>query len=156
MSRPPHPPRLYNSNYTWRRVQIMKLLVMQFSPPSRHSIPRTDTMKFKRYTSPGILHSPIVPTATTRLRARMRSCGIRGGHIGIRECLLGVRRGSLQDSQPTDCSALIVIRGRYKRPLTGPSSIPPQRNNEKKNEPGGINSHSPYAVTLSLYLLRGP
>jgi hypothetical protein len=37
MSRPPHPPRLYNS--TWRRVQIMKLLVMQFSPPSRHSIP---------------------------------------------------------------------------------------------------------------------
>jgi hypothetical protein len=27
MSRPPHPPRLYNSNYTWRRVQIMKLLV---------------------------------------------------------------------------------------------------------------------------------
>jgi hypothetical protein len=29
MSRPPHPPRLYNSNYTWGRVQIMKLLVMQ-------------------------------------------------------------------------------------------------------------------------------
>jgi hypothetical protein len=28
MSRPPHPPRLYNSNYTWQRVQIMKLLIM--------------------------------------------------------------------------------------------------------------------------------
>jgi hypothetical protein len=39
MSRQPHPPRLYNSNYTWRRVQIMRLLVMQLSPPSRHSIP---------------------------------------------------------------------------------------------------------------------
>jgi hypothetical protein len=39
MSRPPHPPRLYNSNYTSRRVQIMKLLVMQLSPPSGHSIP---------------------------------------------------------------------------------------------------------------------
>jgi hypothetical protein len=26
MSCPPHPPRLYNYNYTWRRVQIMKLL----------------------------------------------------------------------------------------------------------------------------------
>jgi hypothetical protein len=39
MSRPPHPPRLYNSNYTWRRVQIMKLFVMQLSPPSRHYIP---------------------------------------------------------------------------------------------------------------------
>jgi hypothetical protein len=38
MSRLPHPPRLYNSNYTWRRVQIMKFLVMQLSPPSRHSI----------------------------------------------------------------------------------------------------------------------
>jgi hypothetical protein len=39
MSRSPHPRPLYNSNYTWRRVQIMKLLVMQLSPPSRHSIP---------------------------------------------------------------------------------------------------------------------
>jgi hypothetical protein len=39
MSCPPHPPRLDNSNYTWRRVQIMKLLDVQFSPPSRHSIP---------------------------------------------------------------------------------------------------------------------
>jgi hypothetical protein len=39
MFRPHHPPRIYNSNYTWRRVQIMKLLFMQFSPPSRHSIP---------------------------------------------------------------------------------------------------------------------
>jgi hypothetical protein len=26
MSRPPHPPRLYNSNYTWRRVQILKTM----------------------------------------------------------------------------------------------------------------------------------
>jgi hypothetical protein len=36
---PPHPPRLYNFNYTWRREHIMKLLVMQLSPPSSHSIP---------------------------------------------------------------------------------------------------------------------
>jgi hypothetical protein len=39
MYRPPHPPRLYNSNHTWRWEQIMKLLIMQFSPPSHHSIP---------------------------------------------------------------------------------------------------------------------
>jgi hypothetical protein len=39
MSRLPHPPRLYNSNYTWRRVQIMKLLVMQFSPLSHQFAP---------------------------------------------------------------------------------------------------------------------
>jgi hypothetical protein len=29
---PSHPPRLHYSNYTWRRLQIMKLFVMQFSP----------------------------------------------------------------------------------------------------------------------------
>jgi hypothetical protein len=29
-----HPPWLGNSNYTWRRVQVMKLLIMQFSPTS--------------------------------------------------------------------------------------------------------------------------
>jgi hypothetical protein len=39
MSRSSLPPRLDNSNYTWRRVQIMQLFVMQFSLPSRHSIP---------------------------------------------------------------------------------------------------------------------
>jgi hypothetical protein len=32
------PIRLDNSNYTWRRVQIMRLLVIQLSPPSRHFI----------------------------------------------------------------------------------------------------------------------
>jgi hypothetical protein len=30
---PPHPPWLDYSNYTWRRVQAMKLLIMQFSLP---------------------------------------------------------------------------------------------------------------------------
>jgi hypothetical protein len=44
MFRPPHPPRLYNSNYTWRRVQIMKLLVV----PHRSSIDnfKHDTPRF--------------------------------------------------------------------------------------------------------------
>jgi hypothetical protein len=32
MPHPSHPPRLHYSNYTWRRVQIRKLFVMQFSP----------------------------------------------------------------------------------------------------------------------------
>jgi hypothetical protein len=39
MPRPLRPPWLDFSNYTWRRVKITKLLVMQFSPPSRHFIP---------------------------------------------------------------------------------------------------------------------
>jgi hypothetical protein len=29
----------YHSNYTWWRVQIMKLLIMRYSPPSCHFIP---------------------------------------------------------------------------------------------------------------------
>jgi hypothetical protein len=39
MARPSHPPQLDHSNYTLRRVQIMKLLVIQFSPFFRHLIP---------------------------------------------------------------------------------------------------------------------
>jgi hypothetical protein len=35
---PSHHPRLHHSNYTWRRVQIMKLFIMQFSPFSCHFI----------------------------------------------------------------------------------------------------------------------
>jgi hypothetical protein len=39
MPRPSHPPWLHHSTFTERRVQTTKLLVMQFSPPSRHFIP---------------------------------------------------------------------------------------------------------------------
>jgi hypothetical protein len=39
-----HPPRFDHSNYTWWRVQITKLLVMQFSPPSCHFIPLLSTL----------------------------------------------------------------------------------------------------------------
>jgi hypothetical protein len=39
MSCPFHHPQLDHSKYTWRKVQITKLLVMQISPPSRHLIP---------------------------------------------------------------------------------------------------------------------
>jgi hypothetical protein len=35
---PSHAPWLDHSNYTWRRVQVMKLLIMQFSPTSCHFI----------------------------------------------------------------------------------------------------------------------
>jgi hypothetical protein len=38
ISCPSHPPWLYHSNYIWRRVLVMKLLIMQFSPISRHFI----------------------------------------------------------------------------------------------------------------------
>jgi hypothetical protein len=36
----PHcPPRHDHAEYTWGRVQITELLVMQFSPPCHHFIP---------------------------------------------------------------------------------------------------------------------
>jgi hypothetical protein len=35
---PSHPPWLDHSNYTWWRVQVMKLLIMQLSPTSCHFI----------------------------------------------------------------------------------------------------------------------
>jgi hypothetical protein len=38
ISCPSHPPLLDHSNYTWRRVQVVKLLIMQFSPTFRHLI----------------------------------------------------------------------------------------------------------------------
>jgi hypothetical protein len=38
-AQPSHSPRLDYSNYTWRRVQIIKLLVMQFFPFSRYVFP---------------------------------------------------------------------------------------------------------------------
>jgi hypothetical protein len=53
MPRPSHPPRLYSSNYTWRKVQIMKLLIMQFYPSSCHLIsPRS------RYSLHPLLNHP--------------------------------------------------------------------------------------------------
>jgi hypothetical protein len=39
MPSPSHPDRLDYSNYTWRRVQITKVNILQLSPPSRHIIP---------------------------------------------------------------------------------------------------------------------
>jgi hypothetical protein len=38
MPRPPHPPRLVYSSYTWRRVQITKLLIIQFGKFIVHSL----------------------------------------------------------------------------------------------------------------------
>jgi hypothetical protein len=55
MPLPSHPPRLDHSNYTWRRVQIMKLLVMQFSPFSRHLISLRSKCSPRR---PALKHPP--------------------------------------------------------------------------------------------------
>jgi hypothetical protein len=45
---------LYHSNYTWRRVEVMKLLVMQISPPSRHVV----TLRSKHSRQDPVLKHP--------------------------------------------------------------------------------------------------
>jgi hypothetical protein len=55
---PSHPPWLDHSNYTGRRVKVTKLLIMQFSPTSRHFIslwskysPQCPVLKYPQSTS---------------------------------------------------------------------------------------------------------
>jgi hypothetical protein len=53
MPHPFHRLQLDYSNYIWWKVQIMKLLVMQFSPPSHHLIPpRYPVLKHPEYVPP--------------------------------------------------------------------------------------------------------
>jgi hypothetical protein len=40
---PVHPPCLDHSHNTWRRVEVMKLILMQFPPTSYHIIPLRST-----------------------------------------------------------------------------------------------------------------
>jgi hypothetical protein len=53
---PSHPPWLDHSNYTWRALQVMKFLIMHFSPTSYHFIalrskcsPQTPLMSESKY-----------------------------------------------------------------------------------------------------------
>jgi hypothetical protein len=48
MTRPSHPSWLDHSNYTWRRVQVVKLLIMQFSPISCRFVPLWFWASFSR------------------------------------------------------------------------------------------------------------
>jgi hypothetical protein len=49
---PFHLPWLDHSNYTWRRLQIMKLLIMKFSPTFCHFIP----LRSKYSQNPALKH----------------------------------------------------------------------------------------------------
>jgi hypothetical protein len=66
MARPFHPPRLDHSNYTWRRVQITKLLVMQCSPPSRHFIPLRSKYSAEQ---PVLIHNSLCSFVNVRNQA---------------------------------------------------------------------------------------
>jgi hypothetical protein len=57
---PSHPPWLYHSNYTWRRVQVMKLLIMQFSPTESY-------VKEKKKSCPSRKQNPIRPARSLSL-----------------------------------------------------------------------------------------
>jgi hypothetical protein len=66
---PSHRPRLDHSNYTWGRVQISKLLIMQFSPPSHHFIslcskysPQRSVLKYTSVYIPPLMSETKFPT----------------------------------------------------------------------------------------------
>jgi hypothetical protein len=61
-----------------------------------------------------------LPTAETRVRAQVRSCGICGGQSGTGACFLRVHRFPLPFLlPPTTPHSSSVIRGWYYRPISG-------------------------------------
>jgi hypothetical protein len=54
---PSHLPWLVHSNYTWWRIQVLKLLIMQFSPTSCHFIPLRSKFVFRETKIGELLHS---------------------------------------------------------------------------------------------------
>jgi hypothetical protein len=59
---PSHPPLLDHSNYIWRRVQVMKRLIMQFSPISHHCI----SLRSKYSPQHSLLKHPLSCNNTSR------------------------------------------------------------------------------------------
>jgi hypothetical protein len=56
-----HPPRLHHSNYTRRTVQVMELLIMQFSSTSYHFIPlRSKYLPQHRSQTPSVYVPPLM------------------------------------------------------------------------------------------------
>jgi hypothetical protein len=51
---PSHPPWLDHCNYSWRRVQVMTLLIMQLSPTSSHFI----SLRSKYFPQQSVLKHP--------------------------------------------------------------------------------------------------
>jgi hypothetical protein len=81
---PSHPPWLDHSNYTWRRVQVMKLVVMQFSPTSCHFI------KFLKNNTNNVFRNRIKRLKFTLETGRYVSYRIRRARKTA-SCLLGSR-----------------------------------------------------------------
>jgi hypothetical protein len=94
MSRPPHPPRLYNSNYTWWRVQIWKLhfnitlqnvSLFEFSYRNLGTIVASWSATFvsTAFFKKGVRNSMIAPTCQSILgNFRCDSLGYKGFRIG--------------------------------------------------------------------------
>jgi hypothetical protein len=58
---PSHPSSLDHSNYTWRRVQVMKLLIMQFSPTAIANIKSVQTAGFSYNCNESLMHEKYKP-----------------------------------------------------------------------------------------------
>jgi hypothetical protein len=66
MPSPSHPPWFHHSNYTWRRIQVMKLLIMQFSPTSYHYTIINGYVLYQCI----LIHPSIYPTSCFHLEHR--------------------------------------------------------------------------------------
>jgi hypothetical protein len=65
-----------------------------------------------------------LPTAGSRVRARVKSCNVCGGQSGTGAGFLRVLRFVLPLIHPTNCSTIITIitQGWYSRPINGRSN----------------------------------
>jgi hypothetical protein len=111
MARPSHPPRLDYSNYTWRRVQITKLLVVQFSPVTSSLF------------GPNILLSTLFSNTLSLCSEGLHNL-IKFSNIGTRSCdppacsmccrlpccTMKVQRMSVESDVNTGVSLLVPLR----------------------------------------------
>jgi hypothetical protein len=58
MSRPPHPLRYDHTNNIWWSVQVMKLLIMQSSPATRHFLLRPNILLSTLFSNPRSMFFP--------------------------------------------------------------------------------------------------
>jgi hypothetical protein len=78
---PSHPPLLHHSNYVWRRVEVMKLLFMQFSPISCHFVSRNKWFPAKETKVGDIISRLWSPSNLTKRRINGENWKYKRLHI---------------------------------------------------------------------------
>jgi hypothetical protein len=113
---PPHPHRPDNSNDTWRRVQIMKLLVMQFSPPSRHFIPLRPNILLST-----LFSDTLSPNSSFSVRDQFSPPYRTIGKIIISYILISVLSDGRREDEVLGRMAVSATRRQTRRRGSGPN-----------------------------------